>query len=85
MQTLKEQLFEKVNAALQSTTNPDEPPTTSAAGRITSDALAGRWRSILDRCALRQGIVNCLPNYPVLCCTSTATEEWVTRATGEYG
>ena len=52
MQALKEQLFEKVNASLQSATAPDEPAS-SAAGRVASDALAGRWRSVLDRCALQ--------------------------------
>ena len=66
MQTLKEQLFEKVHASLQSATAAEEPAAAStAAARVASDALAGRWRSVLDRCSA-------LTSHHCRCCTDRA-------------
>ena len=59
MQSLKEELFAKVNAVLElppPASDGDAPGSSSpadSARRMGRDALAGRWRDVLDKCALR--------------------------------
>ena len=54
MQTLKEELFAKVNSVLEVPSSTSDAPSSSAdsARRVGRDALAGRWRDVLDKYAM---------------------------------